>query len=956
MPTAAPPVLRRRPLMVGLADDPQERAADRLADLVVRGGALPPDPAAGLWRAKATRIARRPIVGVEGGELDDDTAHTLDAARGGGAPIEGRVQQRLSAAMGADVSNVRLHDGPRATELNNRIQASAFTIGSDVFFRDGIPDTRTQDGMHLLAHEVAHSVQQGASPVARTVRRTLIPKAQNAFNAATAANPEFDKGRKNTDDLAAEADQEDLARVHGRMHSGEDSADSQKVANFVRAVVLTEYSARLRDLETKKDSSGNPLGAKDKSAKKALYKTKADDFRKKHVPLVAMGSQAPETRGFLKSHGFDNAFAPTGTTTTTTAPQAGARLDVRSTFIGGPILGIRARAHLFIVYTTKDGRQMYFRGGPDENYFTVASMGDYVPGTVDWDPSAPSVTLLEGAAAEAKLDALVEATGVIDGMKVPYRAAISKDYGGNNPNKVQDLLNQASMATSTDGENCNAAAWTILTRAGISKKKKPSGRHPGWGSILGSKTAGKENALPAGEVSKLGKPYTVDQSRELADAGGSIQVYRDRNLFDPLISVPSGTKVTLFDETDSWRRIGINGKTGYVPRRHEDVVYDQLSGWIVTLLDKYDEDYLEDVAKNPDDDDLDRISRATGIPFDDVLAAVDGALCEDTDEAVIWYRIRMLGKPRARELLDKPDELARLAANVGGDPDEVAEMVEGIVGEIEKEAKVPAVLLKYIKSANAANMAMNDDPEYKAMYAVAAEMKEDMAWVFRVVEALRPPQNQGHRFDQLLEADPAAQAQLPNVDPQVLADWSAKTGVSVKFLKTRCTRVHKANEKAKAKAKAEADARARAQADAAAKANAAKQGEGAKPATPTPESDRAQKVAMSVTMMLMQISTDHQRIWELVNDLPDCEKMQQIAHDHSISLEEVCDIAMRACPKHQGTMKLIDVVKKMPEKQARDFVDGKAPSDFYDKMAVKVGLDREDMMEKVELWVKKKFG
>ncbi len=62
---------------------------------------------------------------------------------------------------------------------------------------------------------------------------------------------------------------------------------------------------------------------------------------------------------------------------------------MRSTFIGGPILGVRVRAHLFIVYTAKDGRQMYFRGGPDEDDFTEAAMGDYVPGTIDWDPPHP---------------------------------------------------------------------------------------------------------------------------------------------------------------------------------------------------------------------------------------------------------------------------------------------------------------------------------------------------------------------------------------------------------------------------------------------------------------------------------------------------------------------------------------------------------------------------------------
>ncbi len=176
-------VVRRHPLVVGAADDAHEREADRLADLVLRSEAVGPlFGATGGERIQAsttggggadsepqrapaaTRIARRATIGPEGGELDDDSARSLAVARGGGTPIDARVREPLGAAMGADVSGVRLHSGPRATELNERIQASAFTVGNDVFFREGLPDTGTPAGMHLLAHEVAHTVQQGAHP------------------------------------------------------------------------------------------------------------------------------------------------------------------------------------------------------------------------------------------------------------------------------------------------------------------------------------------------------------------------------------------------------------------------------------------------------------------------------------------------------------------------------------------------------------------------------------------------------------------------------------------------------------------------------------------------------------------------------------------------------------------------------------------------------------------------
>ena len=91
----------------------------------------------------------------------------LSASRGGGRSLPEALRTPLEGALGADLSAVRLHEGPAAGDLNRSMSALAFTHGRDIFFRDGLPDTSSDAGMHLLAHELTHTVQQGFAPVRR---------------------------------------------------------------------------------------------------------------------------------------------------------------------------------------------------------------------------------------------------------------------------------------------------------------------------------------------------------------------------------------------------------------------------------------------------------------------------------------------------------------------------------------------------------------------------------------------------------------------------------------------------------------------------------------------------------------------------------------------------------------------------------------------------------------------
>jgi hypothetical protein len=95
--------------------------------------------------------------GIEGGAVDTDVAKRIDSARGGGRAMAPDQLSRMESGFGADFSGIRIHEGSQAQELNRSLNAQAFTTGPDIFVGKGGMDDR------VLAHELAHTVQQGAA-------------------------------------------------------------------------------------------------------------------------------------------------------------------------------------------------------------------------------------------------------------------------------------------------------------------------------------------------------------------------------------------------------------------------------------------------------------------------------------------------------------------------------------------------------------------------------------------------------------------------------------------------------------------------------------------------------------------------------------------------------------------------------------------------------------------------
>ena len=79
----------------------------------------------------------------------------------GGAPLDDRVRDRFEPAFGTDFSGVRVHTDPQTAGAAGALHARAYTVGGDIVFNEGEYAPGSSGGQELIAHELAHVVQQG---------------------------------------------------------------------------------------------------------------------------------------------------------------------------------------------------------------------------------------------------------------------------------------------------------------------------------------------------------------------------------------------------------------------------------------------------------------------------------------------------------------------------------------------------------------------------------------------------------------------------------------------------------------------------------------------------------------------------------------------------------------------------------------------------------------------------
>ena len=175
-------------LNISQPGDAHEQEADRVADAVMRMPSPDMQQMPVVSSASTSKVQRlctecdeelgkksgaqvkRKVQAAEAPPITPSVGSNIQALGGGGSPLPEATRAFFEPRFGHGFDKVRIHTSDHAGASARAVGARAYTVGRNVVFAPGQFAPGTNDGRHLLAHELAHVIQQTAGGEAAIAR------------------------------------------------------------------------------------------------------------------------------------------------------------------------------------------------------------------------------------------------------------------------------------------------------------------------------------------------------------------------------------------------------------------------------------------------------------------------------------------------------------------------------------------------------------------------------------------------------------------------------------------------------------------------------------------------------------------------------------------------------------------------------------------------------------------
>ncbi len=150
-------------LEIGAPDSECEREADKVAEMVMCMPEHRENPGTGTsktYHNENQNTIIQPKANASANGISDEISTEIGLLKNSGKTLPAAELEFFENRMNSDFGNVRIHTDAKAAEMARAVHAKAFTFGSNIAFSEGKYSPESLEGKKLLAHELAHVVQQ----------------------------------------------------------------------------------------------------------------------------------------------------------------------------------------------------------------------------------------------------------------------------------------------------------------------------------------------------------------------------------------------------------------------------------------------------------------------------------------------------------------------------------------------------------------------------------------------------------------------------------------------------------------------------------------------------------------------------------------------------------------------------------------------------------------------------